>query len=236
MISTHESKASSISSVHIDSINNMITGKEYRQIEGRCVELYGLDVKYVDSHRFNIKSIMARKMFTFTHGLSAATRAFQLLHVLGHYHFMTSAFRKGISRFEYIYGSFEDASLHVYEEKYDRSEFKKIPDRVRIDRAAFEMGANKYAILLLDHLHMPHIKQLIKLYEPADIQYLLDITSIGRAAIVGDDPEYQKKYVCGRPLFREEPDPEGIYEPATFEVNDIEWQYLDGLNLEFHFF
>jgi hypothetical protein len=231
----------------IADVYSMISLQEYMFIEQRCKELYGLHVENVQNYKYNIKSIMARKHFTFTEGLSAATKAFQLLHVVGHYHFMTSASRKGVRRYEPIYSTFGNASLHVYEESEARSDvagsvnagsgdFVEITDEIRVNRILFEMGANKYAILILDYLGMKHIEPLVKLYEPADISYLIDITSRGRPAIVETDFEYIDKYVCSERAIKNEPDLEGVYDADSFRVSDIDWPILEKLKLEFHFF
>jgi hypothetical protein len=231
----------------IAGIRSLITPEEYAFLERKCEELYGLQLKYAPSYVYNVKSIMAREHFTFTEDLSESTKTFQLLHVIGHYHFMTQAFRRGIHRYDHIYSTFGNASLHIYEEPASDngqppapirpgSAIHVVPESIRVDRVLFETGANKYAMLLLDYLGMRHLEPLMKAYEPADILYLLDITAFGRRAILATDTDYLDHYVCNNPVVEEEADTEGVYDPASFRVSDIDWPALEALKLEFHFF
>lgn len=227
------------------AVMEMVSPEEFIYLQQKCSELYGLRVQTAKSYQHHVKSIMARQSFTFTEGLSDATKTYQLIHVIGHYHFMTSALRRGVSRYDYIFESFQNASLMVYDDPIERLNALSIDDLaapydipadVRANRIVFEAGANKYAELILTQLGMMNLWPIIKIYEPADIQYLLDITAIGRPAIMLSDYDYITKYVCGRPPIEDVPDIERVFDPESFRVGDIDWPYLDSLKLEFHFF
>lgn len=237
--------SASVARLLIEDILGMVKPEEYRFLEEICTKLYGLRIANTESYKHNIKGIMARKQFTFTVGLSDATKTYQLLHVVGHYHFMTSALRKGVRRYDYIFDTFQNASLLVYEEPEERvvcldlpheSEIYEIPPGIRANRIAFEAGANRYAGLILDYLNMSHLSGLMNAYEPADIRYLLDITTMGRPAIVKDDIQYIERYVCPDLKLEDAPDHEGVFDPISFRIGDIDWSYLEKLKLEFHFF
>jgi hypothetical protein len=234
-------------SVDIDRTLSMITADEYQTLERRCYELYGLHYEIVPAHKYNIKCIIKRRHFSFVDNISHASKAFMLLHTIGHYYFITNAVRKGVKRYEHIYDTFENANLHVYDtifNDHDKAERRKdgynergtVPERVRIDRTVFEVGANKYAIHVLDFLGMKHLAPLVRKYEPADLVYILDVTADGRNAIVDTDYDYLDRYVCNNSIIKDEPDLEKVYDPEWFHMNNIDWQTLEEIKLEIHFF
>jgi hypothetical protein len=233
--------------IAIQKVLGMITAEEYKVLERKCYELHGLHYETVPSHKFDIKCIITRRHFSFAEGLSAASKAFMILHTIGHYYFITRAVRKGITRYEHIYDTFENANLHVYDtifNNHDKAEQRKdghyqlgtVPEKIRIDRTVFEVGANNYSMHLLDFLGMPHLAPLVRIYEPADLLYILDVTARGRHAIVETDHDYLDKYVCNDPIIKAEPDTEQVYDPNTFHINDIDWHTLEKIKLEIHFF
>jgi hypothetical protein len=231
----------------IKRVLNMISDDEYVTLEKRCYELFGLQYVTVPSHKYNIKCIIERRKFSFAEGLSNASKAFMILHTIGHYYFITNAVRMGVRRYEHIYDTFENANLHVYDtifNDHDSAEHRKtgdyelgtVPEKIRIDRTVFEVGANNYAMHVLEFLGMPHLGPLVRAYEPADLIYILDVTAGGKHAIVETDYDYLDRYVCNNPVVKDEPDTEGVYEPAKFHINNIDWQTLEDIKLEIHFF
>jgi hypothetical protein len=241
------SNGSAAKQAEIQRVLSMISEDEYKVLERKCYELYGLHYETVPSHKYCIKCIITRRHFSFADGLSPASKAFMILHTIGHYYFITSAVRKGVKRYEHIYDTFENANLHVYDtifNDHDKAEQRKdghyelgtVPEQIRIDRTVFEVGANNYSMHLLDFLGMQHLGPLVRIYEPADLLYILDVTARGRHAIVDSDFDYLDKYVCNNSAIKDEPDIEGVYSPDTFHLNDIDWQTLEKIKLEIHFF
>lgn len=231
----------------INEILGMISGEEYKTLERRCYELFGLHYETVSSHKFGIKCIIARRKFSFVEGISFASKAFMVLHTVGHYFFVTNAVRKGVRRYEHIYDTFENTNLHVYDtifKQHDKLERRKegqyelgsVPERIRIDRTVFEVGANNYAMHILDFLGMAHLKPLVRTYEPADLLYILDVTAGGKDAIVPTDYDYIERYVSKNLRIKDEPDTERVYEPEKFHISSIDWQALEDIKLEIHFF
>ncbi|MER9313277.1 hypothetical protein NKI51_29045 [Mesorhizobium australicum] len=231
----------------IERVLGMISEDEYATLERRCYELFGLHYHTATEHKYSIKCIIERRRFSFVEGLSNASKAFMILHTIGHYYFITNAVRKGVRRYEHIYDTFENANLHVYDtifndhdsiehRKRAEYEFGTVPEKIRIDRTVFEVGANNYAIHVLQFLKMEHLGALVRIYEPADLIYILDVTAGGRHAIVESDHDYLDRYVCNNPTIKDEPDIEGVYEPGKFHINNIDWQSLEDIKLEIHFF
>lgn len=228
-------------------VRGLISPAEALLLESRLQALFGLHSDTVPHHLHNIKCIIRRRHFQFAEGISPASKAFMLLHTIGHYFFISSAVQKGVRRYEPIYDTFENANLHIYDMMFDshaqvirRAEGESIrgcvPEQVRLDRIAFEVGANRYALLVLDALQMSHLHALVLTYEPADIRYILDVTAHGRAAIVKTDDDYIERYVCQPFPLDEVPDSEGVYEPEAFHLSKIDWQALEDIKLEIHFF
>ena len=190
------------------------------------------------SHKFGIKAVITSKVFDFADGISLSSRLFMILHTIGHYYFISRADQMGIDRYRYIYDTFENTNLHVYEQADAKavSDSRIVTEKVRRDRTEFEIRANDYSADLLRAIGRPHLIPLVKLYEPADINYILDVTENGKDAIVPTDFDYLDRYVCNVQKVEEEENLERIYESGIFDINAINWPLLVKSKLEIHFF
>lgn len=222
----------------VDAVLNFVGEEEYQIVSTKLADLFGLQYHFVPAHQFGIKAIIKNRVFTFGEGISLPSRVFMILHTLGHYYFISRADKMGIDRYRYIYDTFENTNLHVYEQAEAKAiaDARIVDDKVRRDRTEFEIRANDYSADLLEAIGHPRLIPLIKLYEPADINYILDVTEGGKNAIVPTDHDYLTKYVCAKQVVNEEDNVERIYEPGRFSINEIDWPLLIRTKLEIHFF
>lgn len=216
----------------------MVKPDEYQHMTKVLGEMFGLEYKMVDSHPSNIKAIIKYKTFTFRTGISDVSKTFMVLHSLGHYYFISQAKKVGVKRFEYIYdkeGMEGGASVKQYGELGEKG--RPVSKKMRTDRIAFEIGANNYGVEMLKAVGLGHLTQIAKIYEIGDANYILDVTSGGKEAIVPTDRDYLDRYICNNLSYEEESNDDGVFDKAGFDVvRGLDWNYLDELKLEVHFF
>ena len=222
----------------VNAVLSFVDEEEYQAVSTKLADLFGLQYHFVPSHQFGIKAIIKNRVFTFGEGISLASRVFMILHTIGHYYFISRADKMGIDRYRYIYDTFENTNLHVYEQAEAKAiaDARIVDEKVRRDRTEFEIRANDYSADLLEAIGHPRLIPLIKLYEPADINYILAVTEGGKDAIVPTDLDYLTNYVCTKQIVTEEENVERIHEPGRFHINEIDWPLLIRSKLEIHFF
>ena len=222
----------------IKTVLSMVDENEYETVVSKLITLFDLELNFGKAHDFGIKRVIKSRVFEFSDGISLPSRLFMILHTLGHYYFISRADKMGIDRYKYIYDTFENTNLHVYEQADAKAvqEARIVTDKVRRDRTEFEIKANDFAADLLRAIGHPHLIPLIKLYEPADVNYILDVTEGGRDSIVPTDFDYLDRYVCTSQTVVEEDNSEQIYWPGVFSIGSIDWPLLAKSKLEIHFF
>jgi hypothetical protein len=222
----------------IRTIVEMVDDDEYKAVTEKLASQFDLDFRFGAQHQFGIKTVIKRRDFHFTDGISASSRIFMIVHTLGHYYFISRAAQMGIDRYKYIYDTFENTNLHVYQQAEAKPdpEARKVTDKIRRDRTEFEVRANDYALDLLKAIGHPNLMPLVKIYEPADVNYILDVTEGGKDAIVPTDFDYLDRYVCTDQIINEEQNSEFIYKSGTFEINATDWELLEKSKIEIHFF
>jgi hypothetical protein len=222
----------------IASLLAMIKPEDYQHMAKVLGDMFGLEYKMVDSHPSNIKAIIKYKTFTFRKGISDASKTFMVLHSLGHYYFISRAKKVGVKRFEYIYdkeGMEGGAIVKQYGELGEGG--RPVSRKMRTDRVAFEIGANNYGIEMLEAVGLGQLSRIVKIYEAGDVNYILDVTAGGKAAIVPTDHDYLDRYICNNLSYEEDSNDDGVFDKATFDVvGGLDWNYLDELKLEVHFF
>lgn len=219
---------------------SMMSPSEFSLLENALTKQFDLDFQETDCHTNHIKSIIKGKQFVFLKSISRSSRAFMTLHSLGHYYFICEARRKNIDRHAYIYDlSGQQAALHYYETEAQPNGLEcpsPMTDQRRRDGVSFEVGANNFAEQMLVTLGQNH-SDIIRHYSAGDIQYILDVSQGGKTAIVQTDHDYLEKYICAsRETMDEDTDDSGVYTPADFNVESIDWHYLQDIKLEIHFF
>lgn len=226
---------------NIEKILSMMSDEEFESLKSTLKERFDLEYDEIESHPYNIKTIIKGKKITFSKNVSAVSRAFMILHSLGHYYFICEAKRKSIERYAYIYDlKGVQSALHYYETAEGDNALTNPPEMTeqrRKDRISFEIGANNFAVDLLEHIGLEKAERLVRKYELGDINYILDVTRGGKAAISQSDRIYLEKYVCGE--FKINPDDahdDGVYDAASFDINSIDWNYINDIKLEIHFF
>ncbi|MGV2122183.1 hypothetical protein ACQZ4R_03655 [Agrobacterium vitis] len=222
----------------IQAVLSIVDEAEYKAVTTKLASLFDLEYNFEKVHKFGIKTIIKSRVFDFADGISLPSRLFMILHTLGHYYFISRADKMGIDRYKYIYDTFENTNLHVYEQAEAKAvqAARVVTDKIRRDRTEFEIRANDYSADLLRAIGHAHLIPLIKLYEPADINYILDVTEGGKNAIVPTDFDYLDRYVCNNQTVDEEDNLERIYESGIFDIGAIDWDLLAKSKLEIHFF
>lgn len=225
----------------IEQLLSMMTERDFEQLKSTLQERFGLEYEEADRHPHNIKTIITGKKITFSKDVSPSSRTFMVLHSLGHYYFICEAKRKNIERYAYIYDlRGVQSALHYYETEGQPNALDTPPEMTaqrRKDRVSFEVGANNFAIDLLSRIGFEQGADLIKRYEIGDINYILDVSRGGKAAIVPTDRDYLRQYVCaGLTIDPEDAHDDGVYCPKSFDMDAIDWQYIQDIKLEIHFF
>ncbi|WP_374422273.1 hypothetical protein [Chromobacterium sp.] len=225
----------------IERVLAMISPQELQRLQNRLQQLFQLQYSETDSHPHNIKTIIKGRDIQFSRGVSPASRAFMILHSLGHYFFICAAKRKNIERYSYIYDlRGVQAALHYYETAGQSNGLDEPPpmtEQRRKDRVSFEVGANRFAADLLAHIGFEHVAQLLRRYEIGDINYILDVSRGGKAAIVPSDRDYLRQYICaGLSIDPADAYDDGVYSPDAFRPDGIDWQHIEDIKLEIHFF
>lgn len=225
----------------VEQLVSAMTTDGYRELTKKLEDHFGLFFNEVPSHPINIKTIIKGKNITFSESLSLTSRAFMTLHSLGHYYFICEAKRKNIERYSYIYDlRGVQAALHYYETEGQANGLEAPPEMTaqkRKDRVSFEIGANNFAIDLMKSLGLEDVGPVVKAYEFGDINYIIDVSGYGKKAITKSDREYLEKYVCaGLTVDPEDMYDDGVYDPTSFDIDAIDWQYIEDIKLEIHFF
>lgn len=225
----------------IEELISMMTERDFEELKSTLQERFGLEYEEADSHPHNIKTIITGKKIVFSKSVSSSSRTFMVLHSLGHYYFICEAKRKNIERYAYIYDlRGVQSALHYYETEGQSNALDTPPEMTvqrRKDRVSFEVGANNFAIDLLSRIGFERGADLIKRYEIGDINYILDVSRGGKSAIVPTDRDYLRQYVCaGLSINPEDTYDDGVYCPESFDTDAIDWQYIQDIKLEIHFF
>lgn len=72
---------------------------------------------------------------------------------------------------------------------------------------------------------------------PVRARSALDVSRGGKSAIVPTDRDYLRQYVCaGLSINPEDAHDDGVYCPQSFNMDAIDWQYIQDIKLEIHFF
>lgn len=213
----------------------------YDKLTTALVEKFGLDLDEVDHHPLNIKAIIKGRKITFAKSVSWPSRTFMLLHSLGHYYFICEAKRKNIERYAYIYDlRGVQAALHYYEHEGSGNGLDAPPemtDEKRKDRVSFEVGANNFAVEMLRSLGLSAYVPIIRTYEAGDIHYIVDVSRYGKQAITSSDIDYLQKYVfAGHSVDPGDAYDDGVFDASLFDVDAIDWTFLEDIKLEIHFF
>lgn len=225
----------------IEKLLALMTESDFRDLRSALQQRFGLEYNEVDGHPHNIKTIITGNKITFSRAVSPASRAFMVLHSLGHYYFICEARRKNIERYSYIYDlRGVQAALHYYETEGQPNGLDAPPEMTeqrRKDRVSFEVGANNFAMAMLVRLGFEQSAKIIKSYEVGDINYILDVSRGGKKAITPTDQDYLRRYVCaGLSINPEDTHDDGVYDAKAFDVDAIDWQYIKDIKLEIHFF
>lgn len=219
----------------------LVTPEEYQAACDQLARMYGLRYREVAGHPLNIKTIIKGRDITFAQGVSLSSRMFMLLHSLGHYFFICAAKDKKIERYAYIYDlRGVQSALHYYETEGQANGLDAPPemtDQKRKDRVSFEVGANNFATDLLRHIGFARGETVVRTYEAGDINYIVDVSGYGKNAIVPTDGDYLRKYVCaGLTIDPDDTYDDGVYDAASFRIDGIDWDYIEDIKLEIHFF
>lgn len=225
----------------IEKVLAMMSTQELQRLQAKLQQRYQLEYSETDAHPFNIKTIIKGREIRFSRGVSPASRAFMILHSLGHYIFICAAKRKNIKRYDYIYDlRGVQTALHYYETAGQGSGLDQPPPMTaqkRKDRVSFEVGANRFAADLLADIGFSQGEALIQRYQVGDINYILDVSSGGKAAIVPSDHDYLRRYICaGLSIDPNDAYDDGVYDPDAYRRYGIDWQYIEDIRLEIHFF
>ncbi|MBB2172941.1 hypothetical protein [Gluconacetobacter asukensis] len=225
----------------VEQLIAAMTPDGYRGLTRKLEDHFGLRFAEVPSHPFNIKAMIKGKDIVFSESVSLTSRAFMMLHSLGHYYFICEAKRKNVERYSYIYDlRGVQAALHYYETEGQANGLEAPPEMTeqkRKDRVSFEIGANNFAIDLMRTLGLENVGPIVRAYEVGDINYIVDVSGRGKSAITKTDREYLEKYICGD--LSVDPDDmydDGVYSSGSFDVDAIDWRYLEDIKLEIHFF
>lgn len=219
----------------------LMSTSDLAMLQRTLVQRFGLVFDEAESHPHHIKTIIKGRHITFADGVSPASRTFMVLHSLGHCYFICEARRKQIERYAYIYDlRGVQSALHYYETAGQPNALDSPPEMTeqrRRDRVSFEVGANNFAIELLLRMGFEQAIHLIRQYEIGDINYILDVSRGGKSAIVPTDRDYLRRYVCaGLSIDPADADDDGVFDVNAFDVNGIDWQYIEDIKLEIHFF
>ncbi|KMN76596.1 hypothetical protein VK98_20535 [Chromobacterium sp. LK11] len=225
----------------IETVLAMMSNQELQRLQAKLRQLYRLEYSETDAHPFNIKTIIKGRDIRFARGVSPASRAFMILHSLGHYFFICAAKRKNIERYDYIYDlRGVQTALHYYETAGQGSGLDQPPpmtEQKRKDRVSFEVGANRFAADLLADIGFGQAAALIQRYQVGDINYILDVSRGGKAAIVPSDHDYLRRYICaGLSIDPDDAYDDGVYDPDAYRRDGIDWQHIEDIRLEIHFF
>jgi hypothetical protein len=215
---------------------SLVSNEDYQRLTATVGKMFDLEYRSVDAHPNNIKAVIKYKTFTFAAGISNTSKTFMILHSLGHYYFISSAKRLDNERYEYIYDKAgrEAIALHLYGALGEEPHV--VTSKMRRDRIDFEIGANNFGIELAKFIGMGHLAKVVSLYQAGDINYILDVTAGGKDAILPTDNDYLERYICNNLTYEEEPNDEKIFEKDRFRIEDVDWDYLEALKLEVHFF
>ncbi|UGA36832.1 hypothetical protein JOS77_21795 [Chromobacterium haemolyticum] len=149
----------------IEKVLAMMSTQELQRLQAKLQQRYQLEYSETDAHPFNIKTIIKGREIRFSRGVSPASRAFMILHSLGHYIFICAAKRKNIKRYDYIYDlRGVQTALHYYETAGQGSGLDQPPPMTaqkRKDRVSFEVGANRFAADLLADIGFSQAEALI---------------------------------------------------------------------------
>ncbi len=244
MTQTHQVLATDTVSdidARIENLLALMSEHDFEELKLVLSQRFGLEYFEVDAHPSHIKTIITGKKVVFSKAVSPASRAFMVLHSLGHYYFICEAKRKNIERYAYIYDSRGvQAALHYYETEGKPNGLDQPPEMTeqrRKDRVSFEVGANNFAIDMLSRLGISGGAQLIQSYQAGDINYILDVSRGGKHAITPTDRDYLEKYVCsGLTIDPSDACDDGVYDRQSFDIDAIDWQYIADIKLEIHFF
>ena len=226
---------------HMDELLSTIGESSYDKLIAALVEKFGLELDEVDHHPLNIKAVIKGRKTTFAKSVSWPSRTFMLLHSLGHYYFICEAKRKNIERYAYIYDlRGVQAALHYYEHEGSANGLDAPPemtDEKRKDRVSFEVGANNFAVEMLRSLGLSAYVPIIRTYEAGDIHYIVDVSRYGKQAITSSDIDYLQKYVfAGHSVDPSDAYDDGVFDASLFDVDAIDWTFLEDIKLEIHFF
>ncbi|AMK18909.1 hypothetical protein [Sphingobium sp. MI1205] len=225
----------------MDELLSTIGESSYDKLADTLVEKFGLELDEVDHHPLNIKAVIKGRQITFAKSVSWPSRTFMLLHSLGHYYFICEAKSKNIERYAYIYDlRGVQAALHYYEHEGSANGLDAPPemtDEKRKDRVSFEVGANNFAVEMLRSLGLSAYVPIIRTYEAGDIHYIVDVSRYGKQAITSSDRDYLQKYVfAGHSVDPADAYDDGVFDASLFDVDAIDWTFLEDIKLEIHFF
>lgn len=226
----------------IENLLALMSESDFEEIKSQLGQRFGLEYSEVDDHPSHIKTIITGRNVVFAKGVSPASRAFMVLHSLGHYYFISEAKRKNIERYAYIYDSRgKQAALHYYETEGQPNGLDQPPEMTeqrRKDRVSFEVGANNFAVDMLAQLGIaPQGTDLVRRYQAGDINYILDVSRGGKHAITPTDRDYLEKYVCrGLTVDMADAWDDGVYDAQAFDIEAIDWDHIADIKLEIHFF
>lgn len=214
--------------VRINQVLSMIDEQAFKHLTHTFQEMFGLEYETITSLPHHVKCLINCKNFKFIEGLSYSSKAFMILHTLGHYYFISSADEKKVNRFNYLY-EIQGAKISLLEPR-------EVTEKIIRDRTAFEIGANYFAVELLHAIGLSHLAPIVTTYQSGDINYILDVTGGGKDVIVPTDYDYLDKYVCNNCTVQEEADEHHIFEKEKFHPENINWEVIFKLNLEINFY
>ncbi len=217
-----------------DELSSSYAETLYDELALRLKNLFDLKITSSDDHEHGIKAVIKGKSFDCLRDVSAPTRIFMLLHTLGHYYFISRAARIGIDRYDYIYETSENGDAHVYRYKAAGNGSPVVTAKILADRIEFEVRANDFAVELAKSIGFPHLVPLIRLYEPADIRYIIDVMDGGPEAILSDR-EYVEKYVLSGLGVPQQDNQENIFDLENFILEDVDWELIERRKIEIHF-
>ena len=191
----------------------------------------GLVFQAKDYHEGNVKGICEGKHFCFINKMSSTSLIFMILHVLGHYYFISEANKKNIKRYQYIYQN----GMNLLPEL--DFPMQNVTEQLLKDYVSYEVSANNFATQLLIEIGFENLIPVIQFYSIGDINYIIDVTTKGKSFIAPSDLDYIKNYICANlSLPHEDTFDNGIFERTHFNIDALDWHLLKSINLKIYFF
>lgn len=218
----------------IDDLVSAYNDDEFFVLEEKLREIFSLKMRPRDAFDSGIKAIIKGRTFDYQCDISPPTKLFMLLHTLGHYYFITRAAGLGIDRYDYIYETSSNGNAHVYRYRSASQDDAVVTQKILTDRIEFEVRANDFAVEMTKRIGKAGFIHLVRLYEPADIRYIMDVMEGGPEAIVPDHA-FINRYVLSGLGVPQGQNIEGIFRSQDFDLHGIDWGMIETRKIEIHY-